>query len=450
MNCVYVTKEITDEELIQGRYKKIKTSMIGVKAIIGDGKKLEQVYPSPYSMFITHLQNKGNSLNTQGSASAKLIVFLNFLTEEARKVNPEFLSYREKGVFGLTRVHGAKFITHLTYKGSAINTVQNYEWVLNQFYKYLTDMEWIEEKIVFGYKDDGSWHSIFKDAKLKARYPSKDTVSKRLPKRKDFGKDRYRLIVHFLQIARSVAPQIAFAICLQFYGGLRRGEVVNLTRREINAVKGESLSVQIRDNRSLLFSRLRDTKAEFPKRLSYLGTDLANQTILDNDLLWEIYQEHEEMLESLRGKGKIKNVYAYFVDSFGEAMSGKVYNKHFNRVKKVFLYGDKDHEGLAGHKDYTFFTRSYWSSHIGRGVFTNFLLDMGLSITQISIARGDRSTSAVMEYVDDQLTSEALTKAIEELKSTPVEKMGVIDRDLLKVHWKDGVLKRERKNRWYR
>jgi hypothetical protein len=228
-----------------------------------------------------------------------------------------------------------------------------------------------------------------------------------------------------------------------FFGGLRRGEVVNITKEDIEAIKGESLTVQIRDNRHLLFARLRDTKAEFPKRLNYLSTDLARQTILDNPLLWEVYEEHEKMLEILRIKSEIRNAHAYFVDSYGNAMSGKVFEKQFSKVKKVFLYGNKAHEGLAGHKQFRDLTNSYWNSHIGRGIFTNFLIDMGLSITQIAIARGDRSTKSMMEYIDKLGTQKAVKKIIEEIRNFPVEKMGLIEKDILKIHWKDGVLHRE-------
>jgi len=100
----------------------------------------------------------------------------------------------------------------------------------------------------------------------------------------------------FIEIAKKVTPLSAFAFCLMFFGGLRKGEVVNITRKDIT-IKGESLSVQIKDNRRKLFGeQLHSFQTEFPKRLNYLGTDLANQTILDNDLLWEIYEEHELML----------------------------------------------------------------------------------------------------------------------------------------------------------
>lgn len=461
LNYQYVAKQIVDEKLIGGNFQKIDTFMIGVVSIDDLGKKTGQVFPTMYSMFVTYLEEDSKSLNSQASAAYKIVFFLNFVIKKARQGDRDFKSYCENGVFGLTRLHGAKFITFLTLdKESATETVQGYDWAMNRFYHYLTEMGWIEEKITFRYTDDKqeSWPSIFKDPKLHAQYPTTNTQRKKKGKKKDFGKDRYKLMFHFLQIARRVSPRIAFALCLMFFGGLRRGEVVNITKDEIKAIKGESLSVQIKDNRRKLFGdQLHNFQAEFPKRLNYIGTDLANQTILDNDLLWEIYEDHEKTLKNLKLKGQIKNKHAYFFNSEGNAMSGQSLDDEFKKVKDVFLNGDEDHVGLVGHPDFDSYNNSIWGCHIGRGVFTNILIDMGLSITQISIARGDTSTESVMAYVDQLSTNEALQKVIEhlntttigkmnkEIQNTPVENFGVIDKDLITVQWKEGLYKREKR-----
>ena len=87
-----------------------------------------------------------------------------------------------------------------------------------------------------------------------------------------------------------------------------------------------------------------------------------------------------------------------FINSDEKAMSGKVYERRFKRVKKSFM---KALLTSNRYEDYTLFNESYWSTHIGRGVFTNFLMDMGLSVTQIAIGRGDRSINSAMNYVED-------------------------------------------------
>ena len=96
------------------------------------------------------------------------------------------------------------------------------------------------------------------------------------------------------------------------------------------------MEVQIRDNRSKFFSRLKDTKSENPKRLNYLQIDMARQTILDNDLVWEVYRKHHKRLDYMIKSGKCKNPSALFLDRDGEVMSGKVYDRRFKKVKKAF------------------------------------------------------------------------------------------------------------------
>ncbi|MGO4275928.1 site-specific integrase, partial [Paenibacillus sp. TAF58] len=229
----------------------------------------------------------------------------------------------------------------------------------------------------------------FSHPMFETEYPSRGTQKNSKPKLKDFGENRYLLTIEFIEKARVIAPEIAFGICLQFYGGLRRGEVVNITRGNIIEKFRTSMNIEIRDNRHLLFQHLRDTSKENPKRLNYLQIQMANQTILDNELLWEVYEDHLKTLKINGERNEIKDYSALFVDQDGKAMSGNVYERKFKKVKKYFLQELKGVESRE--EDFVLLSESYWGTHIGRGNFTNFLFDMGLTITQIAIARGDSS-----------------------------------------------------------
>src|SRR5699024_12746366 len=72
----------------------------------------------------------------------------------------------------------------------------------------------------------------------------------------DFGKNRYELMILLIQVARAVSPDIALGICFQFYGGLRRGEVVNVTKLDLEVTPSESLTFHIQENRLILFPHL--------------------------------------------------------------------------------------------------------------------------------------------------------------------------------------------------
>lgn len=77
---------------------------------------------------------------------------------------------------------------------------------------------------------DAVYGSLFREPELGTRFPSRDTSKRKVAKLKDFGEDRKQLTTHFIRTAMDVAEDIALGLCFQFYGGLRRGEVVNVSR----------------------------------------------------------------------------------------------------------------------------------------------------------------------------------------------------------------------------
>src|SRR5699024_12124658 len=132
-------------------------------------------------------------------------------------------------------------------------------------------------------------------------------------------------------------------------------------------------------NRHILFPHLEDTSNEFPKRTNYLSPILCKQIIMDIPLVWEVYFEHMNYLHAV----KTKNKQAIFLNKDGNAMSGKVYERRFNKVKRCFL---KELLNQGRYEDYTLLSESHWSTHIGRGIYSNILFDMNLTPTQIAIA----------------------------------------------------------------
>src|SRR5699024_5371152 len=122
---------------------------------------------------------------------------------------------------------------------------------------------------------------------------------------------------------------------------------------------------------------------------------------MDIPLVWEVYFDHINHLKTL----KPNNKKAMFLNKDGNAMSGKVYDRRFNKIKKRFL----DELLKQGrYEDYTLLEESHWSTHIGRGIYSNILFDMELTPTQIAIARGDTNINSSMDYVDEKTTINAI------------------------------------------
>jgi len=405
----FMTKELEITEKINDKVIKYKSIIICIK---NTNTGIEIAHP--LSLFIKTIYGyRGLTINTQVAAANSICRFLNYCMDEINKGNKNFINLKKVGLKGLTIKHGSLFLTNLSISGRKKNTVMQYDRYLNKFYIYLLELNLINEKIKTSNTErKAKFDSIFKDPTLKTRYPSNVSLIG-IPKLKDFGEDRYRLVNVFINIARNVAPEIAFGICLQFFGGLRRGEIVNITRADLDVEYRRNLNVKIRDNRDILFNHLKDTKFEFPKRINYLNNALSQQIIITNDLLWTVYKDHIEDLDRKIKQNIIKNNYALFLDKNGNAMSGKVYERRFKKVKIEFL----KYLCEINHPDYDIFVDSYWGTHIGRGIYTNILFDMGMTSTQIAIARGDRNTKSSMDYVDYKKTYKSINNSLEKIEA---------------------------------
>ena len=332
LNQRFIVREVTVYETIRGKMRDIKTIMIGA---IDDDTGI--IYPHYIlNHFIqTKYEFMGKSLNTSDGPARKVCRFLNYCLDRIKQEDENYLKLAEKGLSGLERIHASRFITSLTLDGLQHSTVKDYERYLTNFYVYLKEMKLIDESFeihqVIPKKRNSNqptryYESIFQEPGIQPRLPSRQTTKKKPAKLKDFGSDKRILTNQFINIARDIESGIALGLCFQFYGGLRRGEAVNIGRGEIIVDYRQSMEVQIKDNRAKFFSRLKDTKAENPKRLNYLSTIMTRQTILDNDLVWAVYDEHMKRLEVLSKNKKIRNHQALFFDADGNPMSGKVYD----------------------------------------------------------------------------------------------------------------------------
>ncbi len=311
--------------------------------------------------------------------------------------------------------HGAYYISHLTSKGLSRDSVLQQENVLTQFYIYLQEKNILDHKkfqieYIKKTRYKSYAKSLFRNSSISIQIPPLNNRKKYQNKLKDFGTDRYDLIRLFLNSAQETAPEIAFGIALQFFGGLRRGEIVNLTVPDLEVKLHESMLVRIRDNRDVLFNHLADTRAEYPKRVNYLPRHLSQQIVLVNPTVWGLYLNHIELIQ--RRKTTNNGYLALFTDKIGNPISGRNYDRKFKLIKENFL---STLYNLERYEDYIRMTNGSWSTHIGRGCFTNILFNMGLSPTQIAIARGDRNINSAMDYVDNINAYNALTKTVNQI-----------------------------------
>jgi hypothetical protein len=386
----FVVRETSIEDLLGNNCLERKRVIdIGVKDLGTD-----IVVPHPITHFIRSIYEfPGKSLSAQKNPAREVVKFLNFIIEQISIGNSEFQTLPKNGLRGLKLIHGSRFITYQTEKRLSYRYVKHIEMYLIKFFEYLTDMDLIDEEIEFHtYVNKNGEERIispFNHPALNTKYPSSDGNVK--TKLKDFGSDpleRNRLVHEFLEEARRVSPDIAFGIALQIFGGLRRGEVVNVT---IASVPTDFLSgsnhIAVIDNQHYLFEHLADTKKEQVKRQRI-------QPILPSAYLKELFDDHMTMITNVK---KI-NPNTFFVDEKGQTITGGTYERKFAKVKHAYL--DRLAVTPGRYSDFKIFDESIWGTHIGRGIFTNFLFEMGLNEKQIAIARGDLSTQSAEDYID--------------------------------------------------
>ncbi|MFD1036925.1 site-specific integrase [Virgibacillus byunsanensis] len=432
----FVVRETEIEELKGNQLVKRRVVNIGIM-----DKRDGYIAPHPLTDFIrAKYEFKGIGISSQINAAREIVKFLNFIYEEIENGDNQFVPLKTSGLKGLRLHHASRYITYLTSKGLKRNTVMTTESYLTRFYHFLLQQELVEEDIMLEQQVNRMGSLVllspFTHPSLETRYPSRQEPI--VNKLKDFGNNRYQLVVEFIQETREVSPEIALGICFQFYGGLRRGEVVNLTPgclKPQGLYGMNSLVMDVENHQDMLFSHLKDTKKEQVKKT-------RKQTVLPNNLLTEVYKKHMEMLHSK----KLKNQSVLFFNSNGLAMSGYSYEQKFKKVKESFL--SKLLATPGRYSDYKLLSETSWSTHIGRGIFTNFLLDMGLTVTQIAIARGDSNIDSALAYVDKKNTIKNIQEMINEFNNINPGDFGKINPQSINTHWNKDVFTLGKRSRY--
>ncbi|ASI77619.1 tyrosine-type recombinase/integrase [Bacillus paranthracis] len=380
----------------EGGYERVITIMI-------ESKETGRKYPSPVTDFIkTMYEYRGKSFNYQKDVATTICIFLNFIGDKVKEEDKTFLSLRDKGLYGLKYIHGSRFITSLSVeRKNRRETVEKRELILTAFYEYLIKQGIIEpefeleRKLIKG-SNKQTLESPFRHPAFSTVYPPKNKKpSNTLTHLND------RLINEFLQLAKIMYPSMVLGIYMQMFGGLRRGEVVNLT---IDAVHRESKSVtlDVFDRQDLLFGNVNTAHSQVKKE--------RKQPLFYNPLFELLFEDHMKQLLKVKNRHKK----ALFINKEGAPMTGEVYSKWFNDIKKHFIALLKQNPSRYG--DYLLLKDSSWSTHIGRGVFTNLLFTKTkLSPAQVAAARGDSTLDAVMSYVDQLTIKEELSDAINNL-----------------------------------
>ena len=347
--------------------------------------------------------------------------FLNYINNEiSLGYNKIFDILRENGLYKLNLYHLAEFLNSLRNDNS-YKTVKDKENILLKFYDYLyklgiTGEDAKIENIPVPIKSNDKrnqvrWQMVnpfVGNPQYVIEYPDQERVSSQILK--DMDEDIWH---SFVKLARDKYSNIALGVILQICGGLRQGEIVNLTidSVELNRAKNY-VTVSIQDRQDELFA-----DRDIDTRYSQVKKPREGQPVFNfNGELFDIWDEH---IEKLNNNQKRKHFNALFLDSYGQPMTAQVYQKEFHKLKWDFIeFVDKKLNKASLADEYRI---KSWGSHIGRHIFTNHLIKKGYlknimgqhSSQLLMILRGDSSVKSSEAYLNLKSITESVADMID-------------------------------------
>lgn len=335
------------------------------------------VLPTPFSAFM--LEYQSNKSTTKNKVANIIVQFLNYVFYEMK--NP--ISNIEQ----LTLQHGIDFLSSLHCCKKSKTEKAAY---LSKFYFFckqnnripLVDMTF---KITVKPNGNEVVQNIFN-----GKY---EVEPKYVPESIHGIKLEY--LPMFFETAKNVVPEIYLGILFQFCGGLRVSEVVsveytNIRHTQIDNVKTLMLKLEDKDLRpdltSAFIAKVKRNRSQII--IPYFSNDV--------ELAYQYYKEHY----------KVENCNAVFVDANGNAMTEATYRRKFNILKREFIRRLLASDDVAA-KQYGFYLSSYkWSTHIGRGTYSNIVAASANNIGDIANLRGDNSLSSALAYLNDNTAVE--------------------------------------------
>lgn len=344
-----------------------------------DSLDREAVHPITDFIF-THWKHA--EYNSMAMACNKIVPFLNWVYFESK--------YKISDLSEITINMFIEFLELQIYKGSQKATVHKYANVIHKFYIYLYNNEILTTI-------NPSKIERMSDDVLPGLVHNKKESSKKIHEFKP------ELIIPFIETAYEVSNCIALGVYYQIFGGLRYGEVVNITKSSIKHIGSNGEFGQV----------LKIKKRELRKDLS--STSGKGEVKRDRDqvifpykgLLKKMYESHIKVYQCLENKD------ALFIDSNGNPMTADTYRYHFEKVKKAFIEKLKNSDDIRIVTYAKYLDDMDWSTHIGRGLFSNLMAEYTDNILEITIARGDRNVNSSLVYQAD--TRRILNKIEREL-----------------------------------
>ncbi|ARK21855.1 tyrosine-type recombinase/integrase [Sporosarcina ureae] len=359
-----------------GKVEKKHCAVIGLKDM-----KLDVHVIHPISEFI--IDNwRNRQYNTQRKHANNLVQFLNYLIENRKKLSLHSLSDIQINT-------GTEYLNYLALKGVRKSTVKDAERTLTKFYYWLVKIEVLSLATKSSFEEKENHLGTYLESPFHPLYPSKSTkeIEHTLP---------ISYIPLLLEVAISVAKPIALGLYYQLFGGLRISEVLNLKRTQVGR--------RMKEGDFILKLQNQNFRTDLKEHSSV--KKVRTQRVLEiNDWGHNLFKDHINLYKPTDG------TQALFVNRDGNALSQRSYRQYFQKVKDNFIKllennGDTEQKILAKHLKHM-----KWSTHIGRGTFTNMIAEDAENPYEIAHLRGDSNINSSLIYM---VSTDRLHKKIEE------------------------------------
>lgn len=365
---IEVLKKYRDSEPVFNRHA----------VIILRNKQNNRLCVHPFTDFIFYYW-KYRAYNTQRLHANYLCSFLNFILIENRK------KFKLTSLKELQFSHGTAFLNELSKQEKSRITIQKAERTLTLFFEFLVKKKLLihitesdlKKQILYGKQNQKYTISPFKGV-IKPKN-KKDHIAHDLPE---------RYILPFIELAFKVANPIALGVYLQIFGGIRQGELVNIQRSDVTSIGsfgefGFVIKLQQKNMRMDINDSSGSSGVKKPRRQIVFPIQ---------NWLQHLYQYHLKTYNPVDGSD------ALFINRDGKAMSGQSYRAYFSKLKKEFL---KQLRNSTNTEDIIYSVKleeKKWSTHLGRGIFTNLLAEEADNPYDIALPRGDSNLSTSLIY----------------------------------------------------
>lgn len=363
----------------------------------------------------------GASLNTQKKYATVVCSFLNYCRFMIQQQNEEFIDINN-GFLSLKFRHGCLYlkekVERYQLREIKASTVLQMEFPLLRFYNYLLEAEIIEEKVkqIFKTEEDTDellllYNPFRQIGEDRVAFPKEEQYN--FQEVRDFANSSFDKRLTSIQLMINLAMEhygdVAFLLCVMFYGGLRLGEAVNLSRQSMVRPKyydnddlGEDGFVfRVVDNPELFQSFKTKSNNQVKSRNSIQALEMV-----DIETISVVYQFHKTRIKGLKERGKLRNEIALFYSSYsGRTLTYHTAYYQFKMLAEKFIdklveLGDK--ETLDSLTDSS--TNDFRiTPHLCRAVFTNLGIDLGYSKEEMKNKRRDRTDTSIQFYWDRKM-----------------------------------------------